>query len=113
MRHFRKMLTAAAYRDLCRMIDDRDGGCVICGTTLAIEHHHVVDRGEGGDDEAANMVCLCHHHHWMVDKGAPDKAVRMYWRREFQDYLESAHCQKWAEQNREKLSRIESRTVKK
>ena len=36
--------------------------CVLnCGAKG--ETHHVLPRGQGGDDDAADLVCLCRDHH--------------------------------------------------
>lgn len=39
--------------------------CVLnCGAKG--ETHHVLSRGQGGDDVAANLVCLCASHHQKI-----------------------------------------------
>ncbi len=33
--------------------------CVVCGDTASPSQHHVLPRGQGGDDDPANLVSLC------------------------------------------------------
>lgn len=77
---FRRVLTNEGYRQLCRFLNRRDRGCILCGCPV-VDHHHVIARSLGGDDSADNMVCLCRWHHQQYDK---DKAMKQ----EFLAYLE-------------------------
>jgi 5-methylcytosine-specific restriction endonuclease McrA len=57
------------WHDVCRAVDARDGmRCRACGRkvvrTLArqvdrLEHHHVIPRSLGGQDEAKNVANIC------------------------------------------------------
>lgn len=45
--------------DLMRLMhSERTKECAITGDTLALELHHVLPRGQGGDDVRANLVFL-------------------------------------------------------
>lgn len=57
-----------------RAVHSRGCYCVLnCG---ARGHaHHVLLRGQGGDDDVANLVCLCHEHHRLLH--TEDRCVRM------------------------------------
>lgn len=33
--------------------------CVVCGDSASPSQHHVLPRGQGGDDDDANLVTLC------------------------------------------------------
>lgn len=47
-----------------REVDERDGRrCVVCGSAVGIEKHHIVPLSKGGADEPSNMVTLCAVHH--------------------------------------------------
>ena len=102
---WRLVLNDEGYRELCRMLDDRDGGCIVCGAISNIEHHHVIRRSHGGDDTAGNMVCLCRKHHDQCDTAATAEE-RQRWQAEFLAYLKSEKCRKWAYRNVEKLQRV-------
>lgn len=103
---FRLALNSAAYRELCKMLDERDGGCIVCGAVSTIEHHHVIERSHGGDDRADNMVCLCHKHHEACDKGTKSRAERKKWETEFLGYLKSERCRKWESIHRGRLEAL-------
>ena len=47
----------------------RDGGCVICGHTKALQSHHVRSRRQEGSDRIQNLLCLCESCHDDVHKG--------------------------------------------
>lgn len=102
MRKFREVLNQEGYRLLCRFLDERDGGCVLCGSPY-VEHHHVIPRSLGGDDRADNMVCLCHWHHAQYDK---DKKMR----HEFLQYLRTK--EDYHRERAEELERIYRRAKK-
>jgi len=40
--------------------------CVFCGSTLGIEHHHVVPAADGGTDAPVNILSVCGEHHGML-----------------------------------------------
>lgn len=102
---WRLVLNDEGYRELCKMLDDRDGGCIVCGAVSNIEHHHVTRRSHGGDDSTDNMVCLCHKHHNACDDDAT-RADREKWQAEFMDYLRSEKCRAWTIKNTARLRRI-------
>lgn len=91
---FRKRLSDEKYRKLCRLLDERDGGCILCGNQN-VHHHHVVFRSAGGDDALNNMVCLCQHHHDTCGHGNEKK----YWRKEFQRYLKKEAIRRWDDEH--------------
>lgn len=76
----RKVLTREGWRLLCRFLNRRDRGCILCGCPV-VDHHHVIARSLGGNDSADNMVCLCRRHHVLYDK---DSAMKQ----EFLSYLD-------------------------
>lgn len=78
---WRFTLPPGRYRQLCRLVDERDGGCIICGCPR-VDHHHVIARSLGGPDREDNLVCLCRRCHQRYDK---DRAMR----EEFLAYLDS------------------------
>ena len=45
--------------------------CVICGTTVNIEHHHIKSLAEGGDNHPHNFISLCDKHHGMIHQIRP------------------------------------------
>lgn len=91
---FRKRLSNEKYRTLCRLLDERDGGCLLC-CDPNVNHHHVVFRSAGGDDALNNMVCLCQHHHETCAHGVKKK----YWRKEFQKYLGREEIRRWNDEH--------------
>jgi hypothetical protein len=42
--------------------------CATCGTTVSLEHHHLVTRPEGGTDEKTNLITLCTPCHFKLHK---------------------------------------------
>jgi len=57
---WRRLRTMAA-----RIFRERFGieGCIVCGSLLRINWHHVVPRSEGGPDSVSNLCPLCGRHH--------------------------------------------------
>tara|TARA_B100001250_G_scaffold83767_1_gene69145 strand:+ start:228 stop:680 length:453 start_codon:yes stop_codon:yes gene_type:complete len=45
--------------------------CIICGTTVNIEHHHIKSLAEGGDNHPHNFITLCDKHHGMIHQIRP------------------------------------------
>lgn len=41
------------------MIHRRDGACVYCGSTSALQYDHLVPRSQGGADDARSIVRCC------------------------------------------------------
>ncbi len=41
------------------LFHDQDWSCVCCGRDRQIVAHHIVHRGQGGDDVMANLAPLC------------------------------------------------------
>jgi 5-methylcytosine-specific restriction endonuclease McrA len=82
----------AAYRVVCKEVDDRDQGrCLLCGRQ-ASDHHHILYRSQGGADIRDNLASLCRSCHdrvhltgspsvwrpilWDLVVGAEDRARR-------------------------------------
>lgn len=43
-----------------KAIYHRDGWqCALCGSTRYLQLHHVIPRGQGGKDNAHNLITLC------------------------------------------------------
>lgn len=102
-REERIRLTKQGYKELCRMIDGRDGyRCIICGAPSGLHHHHVRFRSAWGSDREDNMVLLCAACHDIYAHGTKEKGYRAM----FQDYLESEHVKAWREAHRADLERI-------
>jgi uncharacterized protein DUF222 len=67
-----------------RMIDYRDGGCRGCGSTVALEYHHLYEwtaqLGLTNIDELVAGCRTCHHlihdYHWRMD-GHPNHEIRL------------------------------------
>jgi 5-methylcytosine-specific restriction endonuclease McrA len=48
---------------------NRDGTCVLCGSTKRLQRHHLVPRSKGGSDTPENQVVLCRECHRKVHAG--------------------------------------------
>lgn len=46
--------------------------CQICGSTEAVEGHHMIDYQYGGAADSDNIITLCHACHQEVHKGNID-----------------------------------------
>lgn len=86
----RKRLSPQGYRKLCRSVDERDEGCILCGK-MYVHHHHVIFRSAGGDDSLGNLICLCPSCHEKYAHGVESKI----WRDRFLQYLHSARIVQW------------------
>jgi len=42
--------------------------CALCGSTEAIEHHHILPKAMGGTDAKDNLLTLCAIHHVAIHK---------------------------------------------
>ena len=42
--------------------------CALCGSTEAIEHHHILPKALGGTDAKENILTLCSTHHVALHK---------------------------------------------
>ena len=40
--------------------------CVFCGSKDNLEHHHVLPKSIGGDDNEHNLITVCINHHNMI-----------------------------------------------
>ncbi len=49
---------------------DRQWDCLGCGHGRDIQAHHLVSRGQGGDDVAKNLVPLCRQWPWGLSREA-------------------------------------------
>jgi len=52
------------------LIEDRDGGCRVCGATGLLHIHHLVHWEDGGPTDDDNLVALCTACHRSVHHGA-------------------------------------------
>ena len=103
LRHPRLRLTEHGYRKLCRLIDERDGGCCrICGSHTGLQHHHVVFRSAGGDDREDNLILLCWRCHDAYAHGPRLKSFRDM----FKEYLASDPVKAWRKQHRKELEAV-------
>ncbi len=59
------------------LFHDQDWSCVCCGRERQIVAHHIVGRGQGGDDVMANLAPLCDPCH-SAYHGNPYKLKGMY-----------------------------------
>ncbi len=100
-RHKPFRLSDEGYRQLCKLVDERDGGCVICGRP-DVDHHHVVFRSAGGEDRLENLISLCRQCHTDCGHGEEEKE----WRREFLQWLQRTEVVEFAESHQEELQRI-------
>ena len=52
-------------RRIRRLIEHRDGGCVVpgCGLRYSLDIHHITHWEHGGPTDSANLVTLCRRHH--------------------------------------------------
>lgn len=94
-------LTEEGYRQLCKLVDERDGGCVICGCPY-VDHHHIVFRSAGGEDRLENLIALCRNCHTVYGHGMNEK----HWRESFQEWLKNPEAVRFAEEHEEELRRI-------
>lgn len=46
-------------RNVREKVLNRDGACVLCGSTRKLQRHHLVPRSRGGTDTPRNQVALC------------------------------------------------------
>lgn len=89
-----KAAEEAVWRDVCRVVDGRDGRqCRCCdkrsdpdatGLLKRGHRHHIVYRSAGGQDESSNLVTLCadchndeHKSRLRID-GNPDVALQFF-----------------------------------
>ena len=43
--------------------------CCICGKTEDLQHHHVIPKVSGGNNDETNLITLCYKHHmWIQSK---------------------------------------------
>lgn len=96
----RRTLGKKGYAALCSYLDERDGGCIVCGKK-AVQHHHVIPRSLGRWDDARNMVCLCPRHH---DEYGKDRR----WREIFQKYLNRPDIMSYDREHQKILEKIYS-----
>lgn len=61
---------SSAHKAAQRAGRDRDRNvCQICGSTVDVEGHHIIDHQFGGAASKDNIVSLCHKHHRDVHDG--------------------------------------------
>lgn len=86
-KHTPLRLTKAGYKKLCKLVSERDNGCIVCRSPN-VQHHHVIFRSAGGEDTIDNLVCLCPRCHTIYAHGDNE----LYWRCEFLKYLSWPLC---------------------
>jgi len=47
----------------------RKARCEVCGSTWAVQVHHIKTRGSGGDDSPDNLIALCVECHSKAHSG--------------------------------------------
>ena len=93
----RKAAYEKAWREMCAVIDKRDGkACRCCdkrsdpeatGLLARGHRHHLVYRSAGGTDESSNVVTLCaschddEHRNRLRIEGNPDERLT-FWRKD-------------------------------
>jgi hypothetical protein len=67
------MITAGISSAVRRAVYKREGyACAICSGSTALQVHHYIPRGHGGNDSVHNLVCLCSICHADVHGLNPD-----------------------------------------
>lgn len=94
-------LSKEGYKQLCKLVDERDEGCVICRDP-AVQHHHIIYRSEGGEDRFENLISLCPMHHAICGHGED----KHFWQNEFQKYMGFEIIKDFVARNHKKLERI-------
>jgi 5-methylcytosine-specific restriction endonuclease McrA len=63
----RMHLDPDSYKNLCRLVLERDGWrCQLCGSMQSLHVHHRQLRSHSGSDVEENLITLCHRCHWLV-----------------------------------------------
>lgn len=102
-REERLRLNQQGYRELCRIVDERDNyRCIICGSSFGLHHHHVRFRSAWGSDREDNLVCLCFKCHDIYAHGRKEKAYRD----SFLEYLQRPDIVEWRKANKDRLEKI-------
>ena len=52
-----------------RCVEDAKGKCVDCGSKNGVAAHHIIFKGEGGDDSPDNLIALCFNCHRKAHDG--------------------------------------------
>ena len=55
----RKKIDNKLYEMTRKQAYERDGCCVLCGSSWGLQCHHIVFRSQGGKSELRNLACLC------------------------------------------------------
>lgn len=100
-KHTPLRLNEEGYRKLCRLVDERDAGCVICARP-ATDHHHIIFRSAGGEDRIENLIALCREHHMYCAHGEDAK----YWRQDFLEAMQHPDAVRFAKSHRKELEKI-------
>ncbi len=67
----RKLRAVATGTEWKRIRAAKDARCRLCGAPPPNDLHHVLSRGQGGDDVAPNVVPLCARDHDLVERRDP------------------------------------------
>ena len=94
-------LTKVGYHKLCKLVDKRDGGCIICRRPN-VQHHHIIFRSEGGEDRIENLVSLCPRCHEIYAHGEN----KHLWQSEFKKYISWPVCKRFEAGHRKELTAI-------
>lgn len=100
-KHTPLRLSPIGYKRLCALVDDRDGGCVVCGNPN-VQHHHIYFRSEGGEDTLENLISLCPDHHSLCGHGENKHG----WQREFMKYMDLPQNKDFARDHSKELAEI-------
>ena len=99
-------LSKNGYKKICELVDERDGSCVICGSTYGIHHHHIVFRSALGSDTLENLVCVCWKCHDRHCHGVEEKK----WREHLKEYIQS--LSDWKDTHKEIAEEIYKRNAR-
>lgn len=102
-RENRIRLSHEEYKELCKLIDERDNfRCILCESNYGIHHHHVRFRSAYGSDISENLILLCESCHQRWAHGLKEKEFQ----KQFEEYLNSPRVVEWTEQHRAKIDKI-------
>ncbi|MGE5736778.1 MAG: HNH endonuclease [Acidobacteriota bacterium] len=68
-KHQRQRLDSQSYRQLCKIVLERDGWrCQSCGALESLQVHHRKFRSHSGGDNEENLMRLCQSCHHSVHR---------------------------------------------
>lgn len=108
-RENRLRLKPNGYKEICKLVDERDGNkCVICGSAWNIHHHHCRFRSAYGSDTIDNLVDVCARCHDVYCHGSKKKR----WAETLKDYLSSEKCTIFSKIHDKEIKNIYKRYAK-